>query len=69
MFHGFKHLRLERPLIVIDLETTGTDPQNDRIVEFAVLRIEPDCKPAVISGWLNPGVPIPPAATAVHGDR
>ena len=38
----FKHLTLTRPLAVIDLETTGTDPQTDRIVEVSVLKVYPD---------------------------
>lgn len=46
----------------VDCETTGTDPERDRIVEVAVVR---DGARRV---WrVNPGVPIPPEATAVHG--
>lgn len=62
-----KHLTLERPLAVIDLETTGVDVQNDRIVEVAVIRIEPN-KPTIrYRQLINPGIPIPAAASAVHG--
>src|SRR5262249_53328307 len=35
------NLELLRPLAVLDLETTGTDPQADRIVEISVLRLAP----------------------------
>lgn len=46
----------------VDCETTGTDPASDRVVEVAVVR---DGARRV---WrVNPGVPIPPEATAVHG--
>jgi DNA polymerase-3 subunit epsilon len=62
-----KHVRLERPLAVFDLETTGTDPATDKIVEIAVLRIEPDGKREARTRRIDPGRPIPPAATAVHG--
>lgn len=61
-------LRLERPLFVIDLETTGVDPATDRIVEFAYLRFGPNPNVAkeAYSILINPGVPIPAAAVAVH---
>ena len=64
-----QHLRLERPLALFDLETTGTDPARDKIVEIAVLRIEPDGSRISRCRRINPGQPIPPAATAVHGIR
>jgi DNA polymerase-3 subunit epsilon len=62
-----KHLALEKPLAVIDLETTGLDPQKDRIVEISVLRIVPDGRRTQRTHRLDPGVPIPAEATAVHG--
>ena len=63
----FKSLLLEKPLAIVDLETTGTDPQTDRIVEIAILKITPDGERLRRVQRLNPGVPIPPAATEVHG--
>ncbi len=62
-----RSLRLDRPLAVFDLETTGTDPAKDRIVEIAMLRIEPAGTVRTLSSLVDPGVPIPPGATAVHG--
>ncbi len=62
-----KHLSLERPLAVIDLETTGTDPKTDRIVEISVLKIYPDGRREHKTRRLNPGMPIPPEAAAIHG--
>ena len=64
-----KHLCLERPLALFDLETTGIDPARDKIVEIAVLRIEPDGSRVSRCRRVNPEQPIPPAATAVHGIR
>lgn len=60
---------LERPLAVLDLETTGTSPHLDRIVEIAVIKILPDGRSETRSRRVNPGMPIPPEATAVHGIR
>jgi DNA polymerase-3 subunit epsilon len=62
-----RNLSLERPLAILDLETTGTDPQADRIVEISVLKILPDAQHLQLTTRLNPGIPIPAAATAVHG--
>ncbi|OWK34230.1 3'-5' exonuclease [Fimbriiglobus ruber] len=67
MHFPFSHLTLARPLAVLDLETTGVDPARDRIVEFAVLKIAPDGRSQLCHQRVRPGVPIPPAATAVHG--
>ena len=38
----FEQLKLDRPLVVFDIESTGVVPQRDRIVEIAVLKIMPD---------------------------
>jgi DNA polymerase III epsilon subunit-like protein len=47
-------LKLDRPLIVFDIEATGTSPRADRIVELAAIRLEPDG--SEVSGYwlLNP---------------
>jgi DNA polymerase-3 subunit epsilon len=63
----FKNLVLGKPLAIIDLETTGTDPQSDRIVEIGILKVTPDSRRCQRVLRLNPGIPIPPGATAVHG--
>ena len=63
----FKNLVLNRPLAVIDLETTGTDAQTDRIVEIGVVKIFPDGQRDVRCRRINPGIPIPESATAFHG--
>lgn len=60
-------LELRRPLAFIDLESTGTSPERDRIVEIAVLKLHPDGREEFRCKRVNPGVPIPPDATAVHG--
>ncbi|AMV36044.1 3'-5' exonuclease [Planctomyces sp. SH-PL62] len=62
-----KNIVLERPLAVLDLETTGTDVKVDRIVEVSVLKLSPGGESDLRTRRVNPGVPIPPEATAVHG--
>jgi len=62
-----KHLALKRPLAVIDLETTGRDVKEDRIVEISVLRIQPDGTTEHRTRRCNPGQPIPAEVTEVHG--
>ncbi len=62
----FDSLKLERPLVFFDLETTGLDLQQDRIVQFAFLRINPDRTQEEWSELVNPGMPIPAEASRVH---
>ena len=60
-------LPLERPLVVFDTETTGTNSRSDRIVEIACVKIHPDGRREDWERRLNPGIPIPAASTAIHG--
>jgi DNA polymerase III subunit epsilon len=62
----FKHLRLKRPLVVIDVESTGVNLSIDRIIEVAVLKCLSGDKPMSFVRRLNPGMPIPTAA-AIRG--
>ena len=58
----------EGPLAAFDTETTGVDVETDRIVSAAlVVQDAPDTRPRVNRWLVNPGVPVPAAATAVHG--
>ena len=60
-------LNLKKPIIFFDLETTGTNITNDRIVEITVLKVEPgDTDPKPYTRRVNPGIHIPEEATAVH---
>jgi DNA polymerase-3 subunit epsilon len=62
-------LRLRRPLAFIDLETTGINILSDRIVEISILKISPDKKEEWFTSRINPGIPIPPKVSAIHGIR
>jgi len=60
-------LNLNAPVCVFDLETTGTNISRDRIVEISILRVEPDGKKTWFTQRVNPGIPIPESASAIHG--
>ncbi|GAB6009818.1 exonuclease domain-containing protein [Dysgonomonas reticulitermitis] len=60
-------LNLKNPLIFFDLETTGTDTIHDRIVEISYLKVHPNGKEEVKTKRINPEMPIPPSASAIHG--
>lgn len=53
--------------MVFDLETTGISISTDRIVEIALIKIHPDGKEESRVMKINPGMPIPPESTAIHG--
>jgi len=60
-------LHLKNPLIFFDIETTGMNISSDRIVEFSYLKIFPDQREEAKTYRVNPSVPIPEEATAIHG--
>ena len=55
------------PVVVIDFETTGPEPSTCSPVEVGLVRFEHGQPVQRWSSLVNPGAPIPPAATAVHG--
>ena len=60
-------LEITRPLVFVDLETTGVNPAIDRIIDITVLKIRPDGTKEEKIVRVNPGIPISPGATKVHG--
>jgi DNA polymerase-3 subunit epsilon len=60
-------LKLKRPVVFIDLETTGINVSTDRIVEISLLKISPNGKEQWMTSRVNPEMPIPPKSTAIHG--
>ena len=56
----------EIPLAVIDFETTGTNPEQDRIIEVGVVCFHRGQLTRREALLINPGMPIPAEATAVH---
>lgn len=60
-------LKLSRALCAFDVETTGTNAASDRIVELAIMLLQPD---GIVSEWhslINPTLPIHSAASKIHG--
>lgn len=60
-------LNLKNPLVIFDLETTGTNIVTDRIVEISYLKVYPNGREESKTILINPGIPIPPAVSEIHG--
>lgn len=58
---------LKNPIVFFDLETTGLNIVTDRIVEISYLKVEVNGNQSGKTILVNPTVPIPPEATAIHG--
>lgn len=60
-------LNLKKPLAFFDLETTGIDISSDRIVEICIAKANIDGSVEIKTRRINPTIPIPAEASAVHG--
>lgn len=60
-------LKLNRPIVFFDLETTGTNIMHDRIVEISLIKVMPDGSEVERTRRINPEIPIPAEASAIHG--
>jgi DNA polymerase-3 subunit epsilon len=60
-------LNLQRPLVIFDLETTGINVKEDRVIELAALTIYPNGVEEDYSTLVNPEMPIPLGASKVNG--
>ena len=54
-------------LAVIDFETTGLDPTVDRVIEMGIVCFDDGVKTASWNALINPTIPVPAEASAVHG--
>jgi DNA polymerase-3 subunit epsilon len=61
------NLGLTRPIVIFDLETTGLSVVNDKIIELAYVKHWPDGRIDQEDILFNPGRPIPPDVTLIHG--
>lgn len=59
-------LQLKKPIIFFDLETTGINITHDRIVEISIIKVMPNGEVTEKTRRINPEMPIPAEATAVH---
>ncbi len=55
------------PMLAFDTETTGVSVENDRIVSASLVNVVPERARLSDTVYINPGVPIPPGASAIHG--
>jgi DNA polymerase-3 subunit epsilon len=60
-------LKLVRPLLFFDIESTGLNVATDRIVEISMVKLMPDGTRQVKTRRVNPTIPISKEAQAVHG--
>lgn len=57
----------EQTMYGFDIESTGVDVFNDRIVTATIVQLVPAAEARTKEWLVNPGIPIPQQATAVHG--
>lgn len=61
------NLQLERPIAFLDIEATGVNVRTERIIDLAVIKVHPDGQQSNHYWRVNPGKPIPPEASGLHG--
>ena len=61
------NFKLKVPLCFFDLETTGINISQDRIVEIAIIKVMPNGEVHEKSSIINPTIPIPVESSVVHG--
>lgn len=60
-------LNLTKPVCFFDLETTGINITNDRVVEISILKVFPNGNKESKTWLVNPEMPIPAETSAIHG--
>lgn len=60
-------LKLKRPLAFFDLETTGINITDDRILEIAIIKVNPNGSEEIKNLRINPTIPIPLESSLIHG--
>ncbi len=61
------NIKLEKPIVFFDLETTGINLANDRIVEVFMLKVLPNGEKEEYYSLVNPKMPIPALVSEIHG--
>ncbi len=60
-------LKLTKPIVFFDLETTGINIAKDRIVEISILKVFPNGNKESKTWLVNPEIEIPAEVVAIHG--
>ena len=60
-------LNLKNPIIFFDIESTGLNVANDRIVEISMVKVMPDGSTEVKTRRLNPTIHISEESSKIHG--
>lgn len=60
-------LEIDRPIVFLDIQTTGPDARTARVVRLSTLRVEPDGEERFRSQLIHPMAPISPGASDFHG--
>jgi DNA polymerase-3 subunit epsilon len=59
--------KIEKPIVFFDIETTGIDVKNDRIIEICAIKYRPDRTKLTLHKYFNPKRDIQPMALKSHG--
>ena len=65
--HSTFPLKLDKALIVYDIESTGINRKADRIIDLCALKLFPDGESKIYNFRVNPQMPIPPESSLIHG--
>jgi DNA polymerase-3 subunit epsilon len=60
-------IKLNKPIVFLDIEATGLNIGSDRIVEISMLKLNTDNSTEVKTQRINPGIPIPELVSKIHG--
>ena len=60
-------LNIQKPLVIFDLETTGLDMVNDRVIQLSYIKVYPDGKETRGDMLINPGKHIPEVVEQLTG--
>ncbi len=60
-------MKLTKPVIVLDLETTGLWIEKDKVIEVGMIKCLPDGSQLIYNKKVNPGIPIPQQVTRLTG--
>lgn len=60
-------LKIKRPLVFFDLETTAVDVSKARILEYCFIKVFPDGSTQTLKSLVNPECKIPPESMEIHG--